>query len=185
MPDASDTGHAPACAAPSTTPTAAAGGEIVSVTADAAYDTIAFYEAAETHGATVVVPPRETASVCARGPRSCARDHTVESVKQMGQRQWKKSVGYHRQARAENAFFRYKAIFGGALRARTPGSQATEAVMALQRAESDDGHRPARVLRDPSVSEFRVRHLTAQRRMVQQRREMLTVHVFASHQGHQ
>ena len=107
-----------------------AGGDIVRVTADAAYDTIAFYEAAETHGATVVVPPRETASVCARGPRSCARDHTVESVKQMGRRQWKKAVGYHRQARAENAVFRYKAIFGGALRARTPGSQATEAVIA-------------------------------------------------------
>ncbi len=38
--------------------------------------------------------------------------------------------GYHRQARVENAFFRYKSIIGEALRARTPGGQEAEAVLA-------------------------------------------------------
>ena len=38
--------------------------------------------------------------------------------------------GYHRQARAENAFFRYKSIFGGALRARSPGAQVAETFVA-------------------------------------------------------
>ena len=42
-------------------------GDIASVTADAAYDTIAFYEAAGGRGAIVVVPPAKTASVSRRG----------------------------------------------------------------------------------------------------------------------
>lgn len=37
---------------------------------------------------------------------------------------------YHRQARVENAFFRYKALIGSGLRARAPGGRVTEAVIA-------------------------------------------------------
>ena len=48
----------------------------------------------------------------------------------MGRRRWKKASGYHQQARVENTFFRYKSIFGGALRARNPGGQAAEALVA-------------------------------------------------------
>ncbi len=48
----------------------------------------------------------------------------------MGRRCWKKTAGYHRQARVENAFFRYKSIFGGVLRARSPGGQVAEALVA-------------------------------------------------------
>ncbi len=36
-------------------------GNVASVTADPAYDTIAFYDAATEHGAQVVVPPAKTA----------------------------------------------------------------------------------------------------------------------------
>ena len=66
--------------------------EIASVTADAAYDTLEFYETAGAGGATVVVPPKETASVTGRGPRSPARDRTIESVQSVGRRQWKKDA---------------------------------------------------------------------------------------------
>ena len=45
-------------------------------------------------------------------------------------RQWKKDLGYHRQGRVENTFFRYKRIFGGALRARDGDAQDVEARMA-------------------------------------------------------
>ncbi len=38
--------------------------------------------------------------------------------------------GYHRQARVENAFFRYKSIIGAGLRARTSAGQAVEALLA-------------------------------------------------------
>ena len=93
--------------------------DIARVTADAAYDTIAFYEMATARGATVVVPPNKTARVSRRRPRSSARDRTIRKMKKIGRRRWKKEAGYHRQARVENAFFRYKAIIGGGLRARS------------------------------------------------------------------
>jgi IS5 family transposase len=105
-------------------------GSLASVTADGAYDTIAFYETAAARGATVVVPPDKTAQVSRRRPRSSARDRTITKMKRIGRRRWKKEVGYHRQARVENAFFRYKSIIGGALRARSSAGQGTEAVLA-------------------------------------------------------
>jgi hypothetical protein len=52
----------------------AAAGDVVSVTADAAYDTVAFYRAGGAQHARVVVPPTRTAKVSRRGPRSSARD---------------------------------------------------------------------------------------------------------------
>jgi IS5 family transposase len=105
-------------------------GCVASVTGDAAYDSIAFYDAAGARGATVVVPPIKTARVSRRRPRSTARDRTIQRVKKIGRRRWKKQSGYHRQARVENAFFRYKSIIGEGLRARSPAGQGTEAVLA-------------------------------------------------------
>ena len=109
---------------------AAVDGDMASVTADAAYDSIAFYDAAGARGAQVVVPPTTTARVSRRRPRSSARDRTIRRVKDIGRRQWKKASGYHRQALVENAFFRYKSIIGTGLRARTPGGQRAEALLA-------------------------------------------------------
>ncbi len=106
----------------------AVGGSLASVTGDAAYDAIAIYEAVGAQGATVVVPPTKTARVSR--PRSSARDRTIRKVKRIGRRQWKKESGYHRQARVENAFFRYKSIIGHSLHARSPAGQETEAVLA-------------------------------------------------------
>ena len=104
--------------------------EIARVTADAAYDTVAFYEAAGARDATVVVPPSKTANVSRRRPRSRARDRTITHVKALGRRRWKKEVGYHGQARVENAFFRYKAIIGDRLHARSQGGRVAEIVVA-------------------------------------------------------
>ena len=86
------------------------------MTADAAYDTVGFYEAAGARGATVVVSPTSTANVSRHGPRSSARDRTILAVKEIGRRRWTKTSGYHGQARVENAFFRYKSIIGDGLR---------------------------------------------------------------------
>ena len=63
--------------------------EIARVTADAAYDTVAFYEAAGMRAATVVVPPSKTARVSRRRPRSRARDRTITDVRTLGRRRWK------------------------------------------------------------------------------------------------
>jgi N-glycosylase/DNA lyase len=48
----------------------------------------------------------------------------------VGRRRWKKASRYHRQARVENAFFRYKSIIGKSLHARSLAGQGTEAVLA-------------------------------------------------------
>jgi IS5 family transposase len=103
---------------------------IASVTGDAAYDSMAFYDAACARGASIVVPPTKTARVSRRRPRSSARDRTIQKLEKVGRRRWKKASGYHRQARVENAFFRYKLIIGDSLRARSPAGQGTEAVLA-------------------------------------------------------
>ena len=66
-------------------------GALGRVTADAAYDTIGFYEAAGARGATVVVPPTRTANVSRYGPRSGARDRTILAVKERGRRRWKQT----------------------------------------------------------------------------------------------
>ena len=104
--------------------------DLARVTADAAYDTIAFYDAASARGATVVVPPDKTARVSQRRTRSSARDCTAKAVKALGRRRWKKESGYRRQARVENAFFRYKSIIGVRLHARHSRAQNTDAPIA-------------------------------------------------------
>ena len=106
-------------------------GDIASFTADAAYDTIAIYDAAAARGAKVVVPPMKTATRSRRRrPRSSARNRTIMRMKEIGRRRWKKESGYHRQARVENVFFRYKSIISDRLRARHPKAQEAEALIA-------------------------------------------------------
>jgi IS5 family transposase len=105
--------------------------DIESLTADAAYDTLAIYDASAARGARVVVPPSRSATrSCQRRSRSSARDRTIMRVKETGRRQWKKESGYHRQARVENTFFRYKSIVGDRLRSRHPRSQKAESIIA-------------------------------------------------------
>jgi IS5 family transposase len=105
--------------------------EITSVTADPAYDTIAIYNASAARGAEAVVPPVKSSTRSRRRrSRSSARDRTIMRVKEIGYRQWKKESGYHRQARVENTFFRYKTIIGPGLRARHPKAQDAEAMIA-------------------------------------------------------
>jgi IS5 family transposase len=104
--------------------------DIARVTGDAAYDTVAFYAAAGGRRASVVVPPHRTARVSRRRPRSSARDRTIRRVQALGRRRWKKASGYHRQARVENAFFRYKRIVGDGLRARSDHSRQVETCLA-------------------------------------------------------
>ena len=76
------------------------------------------------------VPPAKTAKLSRRNPRSSARDGTIRRISKIWRRRWKKEVGYHRQARVENAFFRYKSILGDRLRSRTRAAQAVESVLA-------------------------------------------------------
>ena len=47
-----------------------------------------------------------------------------------GRMSWQKAVGYGRRSHAETAMFRFKAIIGSSLRARTLLAQKTEAKVA-------------------------------------------------------
>ncbi len=105
----------------------AVGGDIASVVGDAAYDTVAVYDAAGERGAEVIVPPTRAAVVSPRRPRSAARDRTIKRVEEVGRRQWKKESGYHQQGTVENAFSRFKTIIGGRFRARHQDAQQAEA----------------------------------------------------------
>ena len=60
------------------------------------------------------------------GRRSHGRLSALNGVVHQG----KKETGYHRQARVENVFFRYKSIIGESLRARSSAGQGSEAVLA-------------------------------------------------------
>ena len=64
------------------------------------------------------------------GPLSSARDRAITDMHTLGRRAWKKASGYHRQARVENAFFRYKSIIGAGLRARRGGARKVEVSLA-------------------------------------------------------
>ena len=100
-------------------------------TGDGAYDSIAVYTAGGARGARVVVPPsRKATGPRRREPRSAARDREIARIRRVGRRRWKTESGYHRQGRVENAFFRFKSIVGGRLRARQGDTRATEALIA-------------------------------------------------------
>ena len=115
-----------------------------------------------------MVPPAKTASVSRRRPRSGARDRTITRVKRLGRRRWKKASGYQRQARVENAVFRYKSIIGDGLRARTPGGRQTETLLAcnvLNRMTELVDRRPT-----ASVAEIRLHWIASLQRFVLQQR---------------
>ena len=105
-------------------------------TADGACDTRPIYSAvarAGTPDVTVVVPPSRRAAL---DPGAVSpwdqRNDAIERIVEVGRRQWRKESGAHRQARAENAMFRYKRIIGDGLRARSFEAQKREAMVAVR-----------------------------------------------------
>ncbi len=51
-------------------------------------------------------------------------------IRDKGRMAWQKAAGYGRRSHAETAMFRYKAIIGSSLRARTLPAQKTETKVA-------------------------------------------------------
>jgi len=104
-------------------------------TADGAYDTRAIYEALATvglPGIAIVIPPRKTASPSKPAEDVLKqRDAAIARIAKVGRRQWRQESGAHQQARAENGMSRYKRIIGERLRAKKPGAQTREAMLAV------------------------------------------------------
>ena len=76
--------------------------------------------------------PRPPATLAMRlgqplaGTAPTQRDRHLRTIRDKGRRGWQKAVGYGRRSLGETAMFRYKAIIGRGLRARTLPAQKAE-----------------------------------------------------------
>ena len=76
----------------------------------------------------VIIPPRATAVPSPTADTEpTQRDQHLRMIRDKGRMGWQKAVGYGQRSLGETAMFRYKAIIGRRLRARTLSSQKTEA----------------------------------------------------------
>jgi len=110
-------------------------GPLTLVTADGAYDGEPTYrtvaERQPDSPMTVIIPPRSTAvSSPDASTTPSQRDRHIQMIQAKGRLGWQKAVGYGQRSHAETAMFRYKAVIGSSLRARTLPAQKTEAKVA-------------------------------------------------------
>jgi transposase len=106
--------------------------EIDRFVGDGIYDQEAVYEAVDHHspGAEVVVPPRKDAVLSNNSvSTSSHRGNHIAEIRSKGRSEWKRQSGYYLQSHAENAFYRYKRIIGGRLRAKNDDAQKREAAI--------------------------------------------------------
>jgi Transposase DDE domain len=84
-------------------------------------------------GARVIIPPRKDAVLSPTGTIfPTQRDQHLVEIERAGRFTWKRTSGYYAQSHAENAFSRFKRIFGGGLRAKQDEAQEREASLACQ-----------------------------------------------------
>jgi hypothetical protein len=97
------------------------------------YDKEPVYAAVAQHspGARVIIPPRQDAVLSPTAATSpTQRDRHLLAIESDGRCAWKRTSGYYAQSHAENAFSRFKRIFGDGLRAKREEAQEQEASLA-------------------------------------------------------
>jgi hypothetical protein len=102
---------------------------------DGMYDQEPVYAAVEEHspGVRVIIPPRQDAVLSPTGRTSpTQRDQHISVIESEGRFAWKRMSGYYAQSHAENAFSRFKRIFGDGLRAKRDEAQEREASLACE-----------------------------------------------------
>ncbi|MCH8039135.1 MAG: hypothetical protein IH977_02170 [Nitrospinae bacterium] len=107
-------------------------GKLFQISGDGAYDTKACYESIGRRGAKATIPPRRNAKRmrCDNSPEKLTvRDANLRQIQQQGRCAWRVASGCTRQSLAENAVFRFKALFGPKLRARRFENQKAEGLM--------------------------------------------------------
>ena len=76
--------------------------EIVSVTADGAFDTRKCHDAIAARGAAAIIPPRKNANPWKPDAAGAiARNEILLTSKRVGRTIWRRWCGYHRRSRAE------------------------------------------------------------------------------------
>src|ERR1019366_5788169 len=101
-------------------------GAIAQGSGDRGYGTRAAYEAVLACGAVATIVPRRNARMSEGTdppPWRVARDATLCAIEAQGRYGWRRSSGCTRQSLAENAMFRFKAVFSGKLWARALDNQ--------------------------------------------------------------
>jgi hypothetical protein len=107
-------------------------GPLASEVAGGAYDGEPVYRAVSGRKpdppVAVIIPPRSTAvPSAATDATPSQRDRHLQLIRDKGRMGWQKAVDYGRRSLGETAMFRYKALIGRGLRARSPPAQKTEA----------------------------------------------------------
>ena len=107
-------------------------GPLGTVIADGAYDGETVYLAVAERQSDppvdVVIPPRSTAVPSETAETAPSqRDGHIELIQDKGRMGWQRAVGYGRRSLGETAVFRYKALIGPGLRARSLPAQKIEA----------------------------------------------------------
>lgn len=108
--------------------------KVKSARGDGAYDGNRFRKKVhEKGGVCIVPPPRGSTYKGAEEGWEKERDDAIAAIygfggDDIGRRLWKICSGYHERSLAETAMFRIKRMLGGKLKARSIGSQKTEAL---------------------------------------------------------
>lgn len=103
--------------------------DLEQVSGDGGYDKRRCYAAIQKRQAKAAIPPQKNAKIWQHGNRKAerlARDENLRQIRQVGRKQWKQEVGYHRRSLAETQNFRLKTLFGERVRARQFAGQATQ-----------------------------------------------------------
>jgi Transposase DDE domain len=102
---------------------------------DGIFDQAPVYTAVADHspGARVIIPPRKDAVLSSMAMTvPTQRDQHLLASESEGRCGWKRTSGCDAQSHAENAFSRFKWLFGDRLRAKRDESQEREASLACQ-----------------------------------------------------
>ncbi len=105
---------------------------LASFCADGAYDKASVYEAAQAHSpdrrTRVIIPPLKGA---VPSPETATamhdRNRHIRAIDRVGRREWHVRSGCTRRSKVENVVYRYKAILGREMTARTLAGQRVEA----------------------------------------------------------
>ena len=96
---------------------------------DGAYDQWKVYDSLWGREIQPIIPPRRNAKIKQHGnahQTPLVRDEAIRSIREVGRKQWKKDIGYHRRSLAETAMYRMKCCFGDKLKNRKLPNQRAE-----------------------------------------------------------
>ena len=109
--------------------------KVSTVIGDGAYESKDNYKLVAGFNASIIAPPQKNATYhydlkdgkLIDIPGYEERNKVIRAIRRIGGlEEWKNSVDYHRRSLVENAFYRWKTIFGDHLKSRKDGSQYTE-----------------------------------------------------------